>query len=324
MNPVARADRDQSLKTMWNAYRFAVGASHRNRSPTAGRPIYIGQFYDSASSLSYLNARYYDASRGQFITQDPVFWEIAITPDGQQALLDPQQLNSYGYASDNPINKKDPQGRCPVCVPILLAGGIGTAGGIANQAFNDYLTGDFGRRAWQDNVSTYAVAAGQGAIVGSGVAAATLAAPLVGLTSTGAGVAVASAAAGTLTAGTTAVGNYVLGQQTDPSNLLLNSTFAALSAGTLRAAPGVRGRWPNIGTSAFFTGALAQRSAAEELFGNSVQTFGMTAARVTSPQNYSGRGSGGGATQSFMRQLQSLVSSLRSLIATLSSSASKK
>src|SRR5215472_9952585 len=34
---------------------------------------YIGQFADQ-SSLDYLNARYYDSARGQFVSEDPVFW----------------------------------------------------------------------------------------------------------------------------------------------------------------------------------------------------------------------------------------------------------
>ena len=38
-----------------------------------GQSIYIGQQYDAATQLSYLNARYYEGSQGQFISQDPVF-----------------------------------------------------------------------------------------------------------------------------------------------------------------------------------------------------------------------------------------------------------
>src|SRR5436190_4929698 len=65
---------------------------------------FIGQFADQ-SNLDYLNARYYDPARGQFLSQDPVFWSL------QQNLFDPQSLNSYSYANDNPINKKDPDGQ---------------------------------------------------------------------------------------------------------------------------------------------------------------------------------------------------------------------
>lgn len=66
---------------------------------------YIGQFADQ-SNLSYLNARYYDSSRGQFLSQDPIFWG---NPKNQN-LQNPQSLNSYSYANDNPITNEDPSG----------------------------------------------------------------------------------------------------------------------------------------------------------------------------------------------------------------------
>ena len=52
---------------------------------------YIGQYYDAGSNLNYLQARYYDSARGQFVNEDPVFW-------GNQKLSDPQSLNAYSYA----------------------------------------------------------------------------------------------------------------------------------------------------------------------------------------------------------------------------------
>jgi RHS repeat-associated protein len=52
-----------------------------------------------------LNARYYNSSRGQFISEDPTFLGI------RQNLGDPQSLNAYSYANDNPIIKKDPDGK---------------------------------------------------------------------------------------------------------------------------------------------------------------------------------------------------------------------
>lgn len=66
---------------------------------------FIGQFTDS-SNLSYLNARYYDSSRGQFLSQDPMF----IGDPRQQNLMNPQSLNSYSYAEGNPITNSDPSG----------------------------------------------------------------------------------------------------------------------------------------------------------------------------------------------------------------------
>jgi RHS repeat-associated protein len=76
---------------------------------------YIGQFSDN-SGLSYLNARYYDGSRGQFLSEDAVF----LGDPKQQNLQDPQSLNAYSYAEDNPITGSDPSGRCgPLCVGLL-------------------------------------------------------------------------------------------------------------------------------------------------------------------------------------------------------------
>src|SRR6266446_6627114 len=64
---------------------------------------YINRFADQ-SSLDYLNARYYDPSRGQFLTEDPVFWST------KQNIKNPQSLNSYSYANNNPITVSDPSG----------------------------------------------------------------------------------------------------------------------------------------------------------------------------------------------------------------------
>jgi len=68
---------------------------------------YIGQVYDASTGLDYLNARYYAWARGQFISEDPVF----LGNPNQQNLRDPQSLNSYSYADDNPVTKKDPTGK---------------------------------------------------------------------------------------------------------------------------------------------------------------------------------------------------------------------
>lgn len=78
---------------------------------------YIGEFYDPASDLSYLNARHYDGKRGRFISQDPVFLAIGnqnkIEAYGVPAghyFMNPQSLNSYSYAVNSPIQFSDPQG----------------------------------------------------------------------------------------------------------------------------------------------------------------------------------------------------------------------
>jgi RHS repeat-associated protein len=96
---VVDLDREQSLAAMSHALHASTfaGRSHVE--------------IDAGVVHALLNARYYESARGQFITQDPVFWEIGLSQDGKNALSNPQALNSYGYANDNPITNKDPNGR---------------------------------------------------------------------------------------------------------------------------------------------------------------------------------------------------------------------
>jgi RHS repeat-associated protein len=119
---------------------------------------YIGQFSDS-DGLSYLNARYYSSGQGQFTTQDPVFL------GSQQNLGDPQSLNSYSYANDNPIVKSDPSGQfSPALIlpallfpefsipaDLLLYGGAAVAGIVGGQ----YLDRQSGGGGGYDDASMY-------------------------------------------------------------------------------------------------------------------------------------------------------------------------
>jgi RHS repeat-associated protein len=90
--------------------RISIG-----QNPTSRQ--YIGQFADQ-SNLDYLQARYMNPTQGQFISQDPVFLAVGdptqiqqlIQQDQQKLLSDPQQMNSYSYARNNPIVNKDPNG----------------------------------------------------------------------------------------------------------------------------------------------------------------------------------------------------------------------
>lgn len=84
---------------------YPYGERRINVGTDVSQREYIGQYYDEGTSLSYLQARYYDGSRGQFISQDPLFWSQ------NQNLSDPQSLNSYSYAIGNPITKSDPTGQ---------------------------------------------------------------------------------------------------------------------------------------------------------------------------------------------------------------------
>jgi RHS repeat-associated protein len=112
---------------------YPYGATRiSNSTSTVEKRQYIGQFTDD-SSLSYLNARYYEGSRGQFLSEDPTFlavgtsklseilnrvnsdkgsyfngWQKDQKMNDAQALnrflSDPQLMNSYGYGGIVPAD----------------------------------------------------------------------------------------------------------------------------------------------------------------------------------------------------------------------------
>jgi RHS repeat-associated protein len=60
---------------------------------------FVGQVEDTATGLSYLNARHYDARNATFLGVDPVL-----------RLYSPESLNAYIYAGNSPIVFSDPTG----------------------------------------------------------------------------------------------------------------------------------------------------------------------------------------------------------------------
>jgi RHS repeat-associated protein len=98
---------DESGNNVADYETYPYGETRLNQTtyPTKENRRFIGQFSD-ANNLQYLNARYLNSQQGQFLSEDPVF----LGDPSQQNLQDPQSLNTYTYANDNPINKSDPQG----------------------------------------------------------------------------------------------------------------------------------------------------------------------------------------------------------------------
>jgi RHS repeat-associated protein len=108
---------------------------------------FIGQFHDEDTDLEYLNARYYEANRGHFLSQDPT--HIAIGNPGeikqitginqQRYLADPQLSNSYAYARGNPIVYKDQTGNSPNAYGVAFV--AGAVYGAAQQFEYDRASG---------------------------------------------------------------------------------------------------------------------------------------------------------------------------------------
>lgn len=111
---------------------FPFGSNRINSGSYTSARQYIGEKFDSDTSLNYLNARYYEGNTGRFISQDPSFLSLGDerktrenTGKGlQEYLMDPQTLNSYSYAGNNPINRTDPTGKA-----FVIDDAIGFVGG---------------------------------------------------------------------------------------------------------------------------------------------------------------------------------------------------
>jgi RHS repeat-associated protein len=67
------------------------------------RQKFTGHEADSETGLDFVEARYYSTQKGRFVTPD----RIAIAPD---RLIDPQRLNLYSYARNQPLLYTDPSG----------------------------------------------------------------------------------------------------------------------------------------------------------------------------------------------------------------------
>ena len=164
----AVTDQNGSLVQLLDYYPYGATRISTSTYPTNEKRQYIGQFTDQ-SNLSYLNARYMEPSRGQFLSQDPVF--LALGTRGSEAisrrqlpeiLADPQGMNAYSYARNNPLLYKDDRGKYAHIVFGAIAGDVI---GVGTLFVNDVRT------EHTSSVSEYVGAGINGAIAGAAYAA---------------------------------------------------------------------------------------------------------------------------------------------------------
>ena len=100
---------------------YPYGSQRIASGPFSEQRRFIGEEYDRDTEFSYLNARYYEAGRGQFVSQDPAHSAIG-SPSFEQEygrslqshLSNPQHMNSYSYAANNPLVLVDQSGEIVV------------------------------------------------------------------------------------------------------------------------------------------------------------------------------------------------------------------
>jgi len=118
---------------------------------------FTGHIDDSATGLTYMQARYYDPVIGRFLSNDPVtFLDIQ----------NPIYFNRYSYSGNDPVNNTDPTGEaCVPCATGLIGGIVGGISGGVTQVVSDVAFGD--GFSLENTVGAVAGGAVSGAIIGA-------------------------------------------------------------------------------------------------------------------------------------------------------------
>jgi RHS repeat-associated protein len=110
---------DSSGAVVWKADYKPFGEENSTAGAAANDRRFVGKEKDEETGLSYFGARYEDAKAGRFIAPDPV---RAVDPrtskTNEKLILNPQRLNTYAYALNNPYRYVDPDGHNPVLIGL--------------------------------------------------------------------------------------------------------------------------------------------------------------------------------------------------------------
>ncbi len=87
---------------------------------------FTGKEEDQENNLQYFEQRYYDNETGRFTTLDPILNNLNSTDKLLKILTNPQRLNSYSYALNNPVSLVDPDGQYVETILDLISLGLST------------------------------------------------------------------------------------------------------------------------------------------------------------------------------------------------------
>ena len=262
----AAAATDASGNLLWREDYTPFGEQRQDPAANRDDEGFTGHIHDSATGLTYMQARYYDPVIGRFLSHDPVgFAEGGVG-----------YFNRYAYTFNDPINHTDPNGEAAFLIPVAICaaspacrGAVGAAAGaivsggasLINQATDGVSGIDIGR---------VGADAGKGAVVG-GVGAASLNPTLTTGAAAGLGALDGGISAGTDgNSDTTVVGGAVKGAITDGASTLLGG---AAGGGAARAWPTSDAVGAVVGATA---GPVVERALGEPI-GNAVDKGALAA-----------------------------------------------
>ena len=135
---------DAAGNVVWRADYQPFGEEEVTTSDVQNNRMFVGKEKDAESGLYYFGARYMDASSGRFVSPDVINAVDAATGKiNQKALLNPQRLNRYAYAGNNPYKFVDPDG-----LDWILSQKSGRVKHIDNKTF---ATTDYGKKVYSGN-----------------------------------------------------------------------------------------------------------------------------------------------------------------------------
>ncbi len=100
---------DDEGDVVLRSHSLPFGEVHYSESLDGETKVRYALHEKDSNGQVYMNARYYAASTGQFTSPDP-----AAMYASTRFLADPQQLNHYAYARNNPVMYNDPTGQFSV------------------------------------------------------------------------------------------------------------------------------------------------------------------------------------------------------------------
>jgi len=107
--PLAMTDSNGNV--VWRADYKPFGEEQSVTFTVPNDKRFIGKEKDEETGFSYFGARYEEARIGRFIAPDPIrVVDQRTSKTNEDMLLNPQRLNTYAYALNNPMRYIDPTG----------------------------------------------------------------------------------------------------------------------------------------------------------------------------------------------------------------------